>query len=564
MKARGLTVNKLIQHTRLFLLGSAFVMASLVIVQSCCEVSLDGEAEKLANQANEGCSANHAQGKMSVVLSKKVENFENSTLLTTWNGALKAFVKPQTLSIKSVDSATGETDTVRFLELDGKFAKGLGVTSRVFGTLFQEGGKGSGLLGTSSISRMQEALEVKAPPSDIETRKFKRITAFDGMMSQLTGELPQNGFSNLMADFDPTEQWSLDQARYDPADAIKYFKDNADPNRVVRVAVLDTGIDGNHPDLKDAIDASLAYNAITGKTGISEVVDKEGHGTHVAGIIAGQGIGRTSGKTSANVLGVAGKFNVKIVPIKVLGDDGTGSTAAMSRGIRYAMQKGVDVISMSLGSGSNYDCLKSQSLSDPAVDDAIAKGIIVVSAAGNESCKLGGECKQQTQNFTNYTVMPCAATNMACVGSNDYNEAASGFSNFANPDVTKADYRVAPDIVAPGGRILSTFPTIAGFEDYEGVAILSGTSMATPFVAGIAAILKATEDKTKYPVNQEKFKAYLLEASYSNDNYKTKFRTGRVDLKALAEYRQNKYIGGNAAYKAPDIPERKVTVFKYQ
>ncbi|NBW80268.1 hypothetical protein EBR21_00805 [bacterium] len=557
-------MNKLIRHSRYFLLGSASLLSATVIVQSCCEVSLSGEAEALANKGNEGCAANHAQGKMSVVLSKKVENYENNTLLTTWNGALKAFVRPQTLSIKSVDSATGDTDSVRYLELDGRYAKGLGVTSRVLGTLFQEGGKGSGLLGTNTISRMQEALEVKAPPSDIETRKFKRITAFDGLMSQLTDELPKNGFSTLMAEFDPSEQWSLDQTRYDPADAIKYFKDNADPNRVVRVAVLDTGIDGTHPDLKDAIDASLSYNAITGKTGLSEVVDKEGHGTHVAGIIAGQGKGLLLGKTDANILGVAGKFNVKIVPIKVLGDDGTGSTAAMSRGIRYAMQKGVDVISMSLGSGSNYDCLKSQSLSDPAVDEAISMGIIVVSAAGNESCQLGGECKQQTQSFSTYTVMPCAATNMACVGSNDYNEGASSFSNYANPNITEADYRVAPDIVAPGGRILSTFPTIAGFEDYNGVAILSGTSMATPFVAGVAAILKATEDKTKYPVNQAKFKAYLQEASYVSDTYKTKFRAGRVDLKALAEYRQNKYIGGNAAYKAPAISERKVTAFKYQ
>lgn len=549
-------------HSRYFLQGLSASICSLFLVQSCCEISTSSEAEALANKSIDGCTANHAQGKMSVLVSKRVENFENKTLLTTWNGALKTFVDPKKLSIKSVDSATGENDSVRFLELDGKFAQGLGVSSRVFGSLFSEGGKGSGILGTNTISGIQEALEVKAPQSDIEKRKFKRVAAFEGLVDWATHQKPDDAYSTFATDFDKTEQWSLEQTSY--SDAIDYFKTEAVPTKTIRVAVLDTGIDGSHPDLKDAIDASLAYNAITGQTGLNAVVDKEGHGTHVAGIIAGQGKGFTLGKTDANILGVAGKLpNVKIVPIKVLGDDGSGSTAAMSRGIRWAMKKNVDVISMSLGSGSNYDCLKSQSLKDPAIQDAIDAGIIVVSAAGNESCELGGNCTQDKATFTKYTVLPCAASNVLCVGSNDYNDVSSSFSNFANPNVQTADYRVAPDITAPGGRILSTFPTSASFADYNGVAILSGTSMATPYVAGLAAILKSVEDKTKYPVNQVTFKKYLQEASYSGTDYKTKFRAGRVDLKALKEFRAQKYIGGNSNFSAT-VNEKVVTEFKYQ
>lgn len=551
------------KRTRFVLQGFSLSLCAALGVQSCCEVGAVGEAESLANSDVQGCSANHAQGKMSVVLSSKVANWENNTLLSVWNGALKSFVKPSTLSLKSVDSATGDADSVRFLELDGKFGKGLGVGTRVLGTLFQEGGKGSGLLGTNTISQIQESLEVKAPPSTVESRKFNRVASFDGFASWATGELPENAYSaqsEFATNYTPAEQWSLSQTRYD--DAITNFKAAAKAGKVVRVAVLDTGIDGSHPDLKDAIDPALAYNAITGKEGINEVVDKEGHGTHVAGIIVGQGKGRQS-NMSADIFGVAREFNVKIVPIKVLGDDGTGSTSAMSRGIRWAMKKKVDVISMSLGSGSNYDCLRSQGLNDPAVKEAIAQGIVVVSAAGNESCELGGECTTNNTKFSNYTVLPCASTDMLCVGSNDYNEVASSFSNYANPNTTSAEYRVAPDITAPGGRILSTYPTTPAFDEYGGVAILSGTSMATPFVAGVAAILKAVEDPAKYPVNQATFKKYLQEANYQGDNYKTKFRAGRVDLKALFDNYKNKYIDGNANYQSPAVPQKVVSEFRY-
>lgn len=527
------------------------------VVQSCCNLPELTDAEKLAESNLTGCTGNHAKGKMSIVVSNKASTLDNDFLKTTWNGVMKTFIKPETFSVKSVSSATGEPDSVRFLELDGKFASGLGVGTRVLSVLFKDKGSGGGVFGAAAMSHLQEALEVKSPePND--TDKFNKLTTFEGLDDFLTPRHP-DGLSELYADYDAAEQWAPKQMRYDEAvaelQAAATAANAANPSRVVRVAVLDTGVDVNHPDLKDVIDKSLAYNALTGKAGASEVTDNQGHGTHVAGIIAGQGVGKASGMLT-NVLGVAGKFNVRIVPVKVLGDDGSGSTSAISRGIRWATQNKVDIISMSLGGGSNYDCLQDQGLKDPIIQEAIDKGIIVIAAAGNETCPLGGECKKLDPAFEKYTVLPCAAENVLCVGSNDNQEQPSSFSNYSSGTTAQTmSYRTSPDIVAPGTKILSTYPTITKFAAYKGVAVLGGTSMATPYVAGIAAILKLTETKD-YPVNQATLKTYLQESAYESDTYKQRFANGRVDLKSLSDNRNSKYISktNQTAVKATANP----------
>ncbi|MBM3381355.1 MAG: hypothetical protein FJY29_02835 [Betaproteobacteria bacterium] len=531
---------------RRLLLGSAGMIAAATVIQSCCEIGSASEAEQLASADLTSCSGNHAKGQMSVVLSSKVARWDNDLLKNTWNGAMKTFVSPKVLSLKSVESVDGETDTVRFLQLDGKFGNGLGVGSRVLGKLFKEGEVGSGLLGSGTLTNIQEALEVKAPDPTL-SKKFIPKTNFTGLEEFMDIGHPDGDLSQFAVDtFDATQQWAPSQTRYtDAITSLKTIIPATNPTKIVRVAVLDTGIDVDHPDLKDVIDRNLAYNGLTGKVGPLEVDDKQGHGTHVAGIIAGQGKGKSQGM-AANVRGVAGEFpnNIRIVPIKVLDDNGTGSTAAMNRGIRWATKNNVDVISMSLGSGSNYDCLKDQGLKDPVIQEAIDKGIIVVAAAGNESCPLGGECKEQNPSFVNYTVLPCAADNVLCVGSNDFAEEPSTFSNYASNPTGNASYRVAPDITAPGSRILSTYPRLGRFTDYNGVAILDGTSMATPYVSGIAALMKLAET-AQYPVNQAKFKEYLQEAAYKGGKYPTEFGVGRVDMKAMIENRANR-ISGNA------------------
>ncbi|MEY4064717.1 MAG: hypothetical protein RIR26_925 [Pseudomonadota bacterium] len=550
-KFRGLKSSRC--RSWLFLLAAAGAGAS--VFQSCCQISSDSEAEALAESNLDSCSTNHAKGQMSVSVSSRAARLDNQTLQSLWSGALKTFVRPSVFSVKSVESANGNADSVRYLTLDGKFGRGLGVGRRVLSRLFREGGSGSGLLGYATMSHLQEALEVKAPdPKGASI--FKNVSGFAGMERYLDTSHPDGNVtsdvdysSGLFADYDANEQWAPKQLRYDEAVAgLQSAADAANPTRVVRVAVLDTGVDVDHPDLKGVIDRDLAYNALTGKSGASEVADAQGHGTHVAGIIAGQGVGKSEGLTSS-VLGVAGKFRVKIVPIKVLGDDGSGSTTAINRGIRWAIQKGVDIISMSLGGGSNFDCVKEQSLKDPVIEEAISKGVIVIAAAGNEGCPLGGACTSQSPDFSTYTVLPCSNEGVLCVASNDNQEAPSSFSNYALPQQAQTVYRIAPDIVAPGTRILSTYPTTPKFADYNGVAVLSGTSMATPYISGIAAILKLTET-TDYPVNQKSLKTYLQEASYKDDVYESKFRAGRVDLEALMKNRRDKYVGKTTSLAA--------------
>jgi subtilisin family serine protease len=122
----------------------------------------------------------------------------------------------------------------------------------------------------------------------------------------------------------------------------------------------------------------------------------------------------------------------------------------------------------------------------------------------------------------------------------------SDFSNFASGSSGSQAYRTTPDITAPGSRILSTYPLIDKFSRYQGVSILSGTSMATPYISGIAAILKAVETEA-YPVNQETFKKYIQEAAYESDAYTEKFSAGRVDLQAIANNRKKVYIEGGSA-----------------
>jgi subtilisin family serine protease len=525
---------------RNFFIAAANLGAAAFVVQSCCNISEFSEVQKIAESDLTSCSGNHAKGKMSVVVSSRVASFDNDFLKKTWNGVMKTFIDPDVFSVKSVNSASGDPDSVRFLELDGTFGRGLGVGTRVLGALFRERGRGSGVLGTATMNHLQEALEVKSPEPD-DSGKFNKVSTFEGLSQMLSPRHP-DGISELYADYDATEQWAPKQVHYDEAVAeLQAAAAAANPAKVVRVAVLDTGVDVNHPDLKDVIDRTLAYNALTGKAGASEVTDNQGHGTHVAGIIAGQGIGKAAGMM-ANVLGIAGKFNVKIVPVKVLGDDGSGDTSAINRGIRWATQNKVDIISMSLGGGSNYDCLKDQGLKDPIIQEAIDKGVIVIAAAGNETCPLGGECKKLNPAFERYTVLPCASDNVLCVGSNDSQEQPSSFSNYASSTETPSpSFRLAPDIVAPGTKILSTYPVISKFSDYKGVAVLGGTSMATPYISGIAAILKLTET-ADYPVNQATLKTYLQEASYQSETYKARFGAGRVDLKALSDNRKNKYI----------------------
>lgn len=242
------------------------------------------------------------------------------------------------------------------------------------------------------------------------------------------------------------------------------------PQIQVVVAIVDTGIDYTHPDLTKKILRSgttvVGFNAIgsNAKSGFStDPLDDQGHGTHCAGISAAQvdngvGIAGISGWNS-----VAGTTDVstKLMPVKVLDSAGSGTDATVAAGITWAADHGAKVISLSLGGGG------STTLSS-AVSYAWSKGCVIAAAAGNSS-----------GSALSY---PAAYPNVLAVAATDSSDTIASYSNYGS----------WVNVAAPGNTIYSTLPTYAtggGFGTNYGT--LSGTSMATPHVAGEAALIMA-------------------------------------------------------------------------
>ena len=214
-----------------------------------------------------------------------------------------------------------------------------------------------------------------------------------------------------------------------------------------KVAILDTGIDCNHEDLAGACGPGANF------VSLSEQADDHGHGTHVAGIVAARANG-------VGTIGVAPEATV--LPVKVMNAQGSGAWSWVAAGIDWAVNTGgAHVISMSL-SGSPG----SQAVAD-AVAAAQAAGVLVVSAAGNSGC-----C-----NTVGY---PAKYPGSMAVGAVDVNDVIAGFSS-TGPEV---------DVVAPGVAVKAPVPSGAcTLCDPSGYMLLNGTSMATPHVSGVAALL---------------------------------------------------------------------------
>lgn len=216
----------------------------------------------------------------------------------------------------------------------------------------------------------------------------------------------------------------------------------------VTIAILDTGCDLNHPDLKDQIIGGRNFTT-DDASDQNQFQDYNGHGTHVAGIIAAT-------ENNIGVVGVAPA--AKLLILKVLDKEGSGQYEWIVNGILYAIEQKVDVISMSLGGPEDVPELHE------AIKNAVKNNILVVCAAGNE-----GDGNDQTDEYG----YPAAYNEVISVGAIDLNHRSSQFSN-SNKEI---------DLVAPGEKILSTY--------LDGkYASLSGTSMATPHVAGALALIK--------------------------------------------------------------------------
>lgn len=217
----------------------------------------------------------------------------------------------------------------------------------------------------------------------------------------------------------------------------------------VTVAVIDTGI----TKVKDLYETKFVkgYDFVNDN---ETAKDDNGHGTHVAGTVA---------QTTNNKYGVAGvAYEASLMPLKVLGADGGGTVADIAEAIKFAANNGADVINMSLGGGGESQLMKE------AIEYAYRKGVVIVAAAGNES--------------TDGSSYPARYPHVI------------GVSAFG-PDGEKAPYSnfgAGVDISAPGGSEAGAILQETINENGEGVFLgLQGTSMASPHVAGVAALVKA-------------------------------------------------------------------------
>jgi thermitase len=246
------------------------------------------------------------------------------------------------------------------------------------------------------------------------------------------------------------------------------------------VAVIDTGIDYNHPDLKENIWTN--QKELNGKPGVDDdgngyiddihgfafvdkpvpttnPMDDNGHGTHCAGTIGARG---------NNGIGVVGvSWNVKMMALKFLGADGSGTLEGAIKAIDYARTNGAKILSNSWGGGGESQALREAILS------ANSAGALFIAAAGND----GANIDNNPHYPASYDV-----PNMLAVAAIDNNGRLASFSNYG---------KRATHVAAPGVNVFSSYIKASAAD--TGYQTLSGTSMATPHVSGVVALLLSKE-----------------------------------------------------------------------
>ena len=302
----------------------------------------------------------------------------------------------------------------------------------------------------------------KNQPGDADRQRIRGFGGQTGfafhIMPVMTATVPENELQFLRNDpdvayveedvvvnaLDDMVPWGISQVK---ADQVQPYNEGAGgggtgTGKAVKVAIIDTGIDNNHPDLN----VKGGYNFVANNTNYD---DDNGHGTHVAGIIAAldNGIG---------IVGVAPQ--AELYAVKVLNSSGSGYLSTVAAGMEWAVTNHMQVINMSLGASSGSTTLQT------ACQDAWNAGIVTVAAAGNSGS--GTNTVLYPAQYSSYVI---------AVAATDSSNTRASFSSTG----------AAVDLSAPGVSIYSTY--MGG-----GYTTLSGTSMASPHVAGVAALVIAS------------------------------------------------------------------------
>src|SRR5665647_683628 len=345
-----------------------------------------------------------------------------------------------------------------------KFRQGVSTASDAASAIHAQ--VGATVVQTSTVMPGVQLVKLPAGASvDDAIAQYKSNPAVEGAWPNGTWALAKEPNDPYYGPYDPTyplQEWGLNNS----GQTVQGVKgtpeaDIAAPeawntttgNLSVVVAVADTGVQKLHPDLVENVGSGWDFIYNTGDTTPLNW-DGSFHGTHVAGTI---------GATTNNSLGVAGvDWHVTIMPLQIFDTSGSASWYNVGQAIAYAGLHGASIINLSLGGAGGSDFVNQTIASSP---------LLVVCAAGN-----AGTNNDQTPFYpASYN-----APNIISVAASDNNDNLGSFSNYG---------AVSVDLAAPG---VNTFSTYYQYNQGYGYAWASGTSMATPHVAGVAALVKAT------------------------------------------------------------------------
>jgi serine protease AprX len=291
----------------------------------------------------------------------------------------------------------------------------------------------------------------------------------------LAGFLFQHGLDSLASD------WAYGMS------GIRTAQSRGLDGTGVTVAIVDTGIEADHPSLSH-ITISAWRDFVNGR---ATPYDDSGHGSHVSGVLAGSGATFMGKVQGLNMRGAAP--GIHLVAVKAIASDGTGSSTNVAAGIDFAVSSGADVVCLSLGGRSNLSLIGDDI--EQAVGDAINHGVLVVAAAGNT-----GQDPSRNDVETPATIRQVIAVGAAtrgrdvadfsATGNSDANYGPQGVGGRTSALALRQDPNKKPEVVAPGVGIQSAWMD-------DGYRIAAGTSQAAPFVCGALALLLEAEPTLK-------------------------------------------------------------------